>query len=85
MPWKDITLRVNLGGMLTTSGVAQEVWAANPLPDGARKRRLVITASLGGFLPIPGAAPYAASKHGAVAYWKNLSDALSNGELSGFE
>ncbi|RSH84833.1 uncharacterized protein EHS24_006362 [Apiotrichum porosum] len=84
-PWVDITLRINLGGLLTTSAVAQDIWAENPRPEGARKPRLVLTASLGGFAPIPGATAYCASKHATVAYWKALSDALKAGKMSGFE
>jgi NAD(P)-dependent dehydrogenase (short-subunit alcohol dehydrogenase family) len=40
---------------------------------------------MGGFGPLPGATAYAASKHGTVAYWKAINDALARGELSGFE
>lgn len=82
-PWNDMTLRVNMGGTLLTAAAAQEAWIASP--EAKRPRRLILTASMGGFAPIPGGSCYAASKHGTVAYWKAINDALARGDLKGFE
>jgi len=40
---------------------------------------------MGGFAPLPAATAYASSKHGTVAFWKGINDALARGEVNGFE
>lgn len=58
----------NLGGMLNTVLPALAVMAAQPPDADGRRGRIAAVASLAGFVPIPGAPSYSASK-AAVDCW----------------
>ncbi|ORY29531.1 hypothetical protein BCR39DRAFT_531991 [Naematelia encephala] len=83
---RDKTIAVNLDGALRTAEMAREYWAASPLKQGQKKRRLVIMSSMGGQTAIPGAAFYSTSKHALLGYCKGLwADLEPQGDKAEYE
>lgn len=72
---------VNLAGVLNTVHPAVAAMRARPRPSaarrGARRGAIAVMASLAGYLPLPGAPAYSASKAAALTYGLALRGALA--------
>ncbi len=71
-PWKDpMTLWERIIG-INVLGVVHGIRAFLPIMQDQGEGHIVNTASMAGLIPVPGAAPYAATKHAVVAISESL-------------
>lgn len=72
-PWKDpMALWERIIG-INVLGVVHGIRAFLPIMQDQGEGHIVNTASMAGLVPVPGAAPYAATKHAVVAISESLS------------
>ena len=71
----QLVLDINVMGVVHTSYLAQHYMRQSPA-DGPGPRSLLITASCGGFYPVPASPVYGASKHAMIGWTRSIAGRL---------